>query len=252
MSERRKLVVFVPTEALDSVREALFAAGAGRIGNYERCSWHTLGTGTFRGGEGSAPSVGSAGRDERVQEARLETVYPVAREEEVVRALREAHPYEEPAFDLYPLLDPPARAPVAAPINAERVRLFTDGGARGNPGPAAFAYVLEGPDGETIAAHGEAFGTATNNVAEYRALVAGLAQAQELGVRELEVVSDSELMVKQMRGEYAVKNEALRRLHLEALALARGLEKVDYTAVRREHNKLADQLVNDALDAAAG
>ena len=169
MSERRKLVVFVPTEALDAVREALFAAGAGRIGNYERCSWHTLGTGTFRGGEGSAPSVGSAGRDERVQEARLETVYPVAREEEVVRALRDAHPYEEPAFDLYPLLDPPAPARVAAPVEAERARLFTDGGARGNPGPAAFAYVLEAPDGETIAAHGEAFGIATNNVAEYRA-----------------------------------------------------------------------------------
>src|SRR5438309_7902169 len=109
----RKLVVFVPTEALDDVREALFAAGAGRIGNYERCSWHTLGTGTFRGGEGSLPSVGRAGRDERVQEARLETVYPVEREAEVVRALRAAHPYEEPAFDLYPLLTPPAAAPVA-------------------------------------------------------------------------------------------------------------------------------------------
>src|SRR4051812_11674803 len=124
MGERRKLVVFVPTEALDAVREALFAAGAGRIGNYERCSWHTLGTGTFRGGEGSTPSVGSAGRNERVQEARLETVYPAAREEEVVRALRAAHPYEEPAFDLYPLLEPPAAPAVAAPIEADRARLF--------------------------------------------------------------------------------------------------------------------------------
>src|SRR3954466_4472083 len=105
MSERRKLVVFVPTEALDDVKEALFAAGAGRIGNYERCSWHTLGTGTFRAGEGSSPSVGTIGRDERVQEARLETVYPIDREADVVRALRAAHPYEEPAFDLYALLD---------------------------------------------------------------------------------------------------------------------------------------------------
>src|SRR3954452_6797698 len=118
MSERRKLVVFVPTEALDDVKEALFAAGAGRIGNYERCSWHTLGTGTFLGGEGSSPSVGTAGRDERVREARLETVSPAAREAEIVRALREAHPYEEPAFDLYPLLDPPAADPVAAPLQA--------------------------------------------------------------------------------------------------------------------------------------
>src|SRR3954454_8236997 len=107
----RKLVVFVPTEALDAVREALFAAGAGRIGNYERCSWSTLGTGTFRGGEGSVPSVGRAGRNERVQEARLETVYPVAREQDVVRALRAAHPYEEPSFDLYPLLEPPVVEP---------------------------------------------------------------------------------------------------------------------------------------------
>jgi hypothetical protein len=106
-SERRKLVVFVPKEALDTVREALFAAGAGRIGNYERCSWYTTGTGTFRGGEGSAPSVGVAGRDERVQEVRLETVYPAALEAEVVRALRAAHPYEEPSFDLYALLDQP-------------------------------------------------------------------------------------------------------------------------------------------------
>jgi hypothetical protein len=105
---KRKLVVFVPREALDPVREALFAAGAGRIGDYERCSWYTQGTGTFRGGEGTDPTVGEAGREQRVAELRLETVYPVEREAEVVRALRAAHPYEEPAFDLYPLAEPPA------------------------------------------------------------------------------------------------------------------------------------------------
>jgi len=93
-----------------------------------------------------------------------------------------------------------------------KARLFTDGGARGNPGPAAFAYVVEAEDGTLLAAHGEAIGVATNNVAEYRALLAGLEKAGELGVDELEVVSDSELMVKQMRGEYRVKNEALRGL----------------------------------------
>jgi hypothetical protein len=97
----RKLVVFVPPEALDSVRDALFAAGAGRIGDYERCSWYTEGTGTFFGGEGTDPAAGEPEREERVPELRLETVYPVERETEVVRALREAHPYEEPAFDLY-------------------------------------------------------------------------------------------------------------------------------------------------------
>ncbi len=104
----RKLVVFVPREALDTVREALFAAGAGRIGDYARCSWYTQGTGTFLGGETTDPTVGEPGREERVAELRLETVYPEELEAEVVRALRAAHPYEEPAFDLYPLAEPPA------------------------------------------------------------------------------------------------------------------------------------------------
>ena len=130
------------------------------------------------------------------------------------------------------------------------VRLFTDGGSRGNPGPAAYGYVLEDADGTVLAAHGETIGVATNNVAEYRALLAGLEKALELGVTELEVVSDSELLVKQMRGEYKVKNDALRALHGEASELAEGLEKVAYTAVRRAHNELADSLVNEALDRA--
>ncbi len=129
-----------------------------------------------------------------------------------------------------------------------KARLWTDGGARGNPGPAAFAYVLEAEDGTVLEAHGEAIGTATNNVAEYRGLVAGLAEAVERGVDELEVVSDSELLVKQMRGEYRVKNQALRELSLEAAALARRLARVEYRAVRREQNELADRLVNEALD----
>ena len=100
----RKLVVFVPREALDALRDALFAAGAGRIGNYEHCSWYTEGTGTFLGGEGSSPSVGRAGREERVAELRLETVFPAERQADVVAALRRAHPYEEPAFDVYELV----------------------------------------------------------------------------------------------------------------------------------------------------
>jgi len=100
----RKLVVFVPREALNEVREALFAAGAGRIGNYEHCSWYGEGTGTFLGGEGTSPNLGQAGREERVAELRLETVFPAERQDEVVAALRQAHPYEEPAFDVYALL----------------------------------------------------------------------------------------------------------------------------------------------------
>ncbi len=130
-----------------------------------------------------------------------------------------------------------------------RTRLYTDGGARGNPGPAAAAFVLEAEDGTVLDARGDAIGTATNNVAEYTALLNGLRRAAELGLTELEVVSDSELMVKQMRGEYKIKNEALRNLSAEASQLARALGSVTYTAVRREHNVLADQLVNDALDA---
>ena len=131
-----------------------------------------------------------------------------------------------------------------------KARLSTDGGARGNPGPAAFAYVLEAEDGTVLDARGQAIGIATNNVAEYRALVEGLRRAAEAGIDELEVVSDSELMVKQMRGEYRVKNEALRVLSVEAGRLARGIGSVPYVAVRREHNVLADRLVNEALDAA--
>ena len=129
-----------------------------------------------------------------------------------------------------------------------KARLSTDGGARGNPGPAAYAYVLEADDGTVLAAHGEPIGVATNNVAEYRALVEGLRKAVEVGVDELEVVSDSELLVHQMRGEYRVKNEALKLLWVDAQELADRLRKVTFTAVRREHNELADRLVNEALD----
>jgi ribonuclease HI len=127
--------------------------------------------------------------------------------------------------------------------------LSTDGGARGNPGPAAFAYVLEADDGTVLDARGEAIGVATNNVAEYRALVAGLERAAELGVTTLHVRSDSELMVKQMRGEYRVKNRDLQELFLQASRAARRVGAVTYAHVRREHNELADRLVNDALDA---
>ena len=130
-----------------------------------------------------------------------------------------------------------------------RATLWTDGGARGNPGPAAYAYVLEADDGTVLEARGEAIGVATNNVAEYSALIAGLRGAAAAGVHELEVRSDSELMVKQMRGEYRVKNRDLQALFLDASRAAREVGKVTYTHVRREHNELADRLVNEALDA---
>jgi ribonuclease HI len=132
-----------------------------------------------------------------------------------------------------------------------KARLFTDGGARGNPGPAAYGYVLESEDGHVLDARGEAIGVTTNNVAEYSALVAGLVKAVELGVDDLEVVSDSELLVKQMRGEYKVKSLGLRLLWEEASGLADRIRSIRYTAVRREHNELADRLVNEALDGEA-
>jgi ribonuclease HI len=130
-----------------------------------------------------------------------------------------------------------------------KAKLFTDGGSRGNPGPAAYGYVIETEDGQVLAAHGEAIGRATNNVAEYSGLVAGLERAAELGVKELEVVSDSELLVKQMQGEYRVKNEALKELWEDANDLERRFGRVRYTAVGRAQNELADRLVNEALDA---
>ena len=104
-ARRHKLVWFVPDDALDATRDAVFAAGAGRIGDYERCSWYTAGTGTFLGGEGTQPTIGERGREERTPELRVETVVPTERAAAVVAALLAAHPYEEVAYDLYPLTD---------------------------------------------------------------------------------------------------------------------------------------------------
>lgn len=131
-----------------------------------------------------------------------------------------------------------------------KVRLFTDGGARGNPGPAAFGYVLEAEDGTVLAAHGEAIGVATNNVAEYRALIRGVERARELGADELEVVNDSELVAKQINGAYKVKHAAMRPLYLDAMAALGAVGRWTVRSVPRAANAHADALVNAALDAA--
>jgi hypothetical protein len=102
---RFKLVWFVPEDALDVTRDAVFSAGAGRIGDYERCSWYTAGTGTFFGTAGADPAIGERGREERVAELRVEAIVPADVIADVVAALRAAHPYEEPAYDVYALLD---------------------------------------------------------------------------------------------------------------------------------------------------
>jgi hypothetical protein len=105
MAARYKLVWFVPREALEATRAAVFEAGAGRIGDYERCSWYAAGTGTFLGGASTQPAIGEAGREQRVSELRVETVVPGEGLADVVAALKAAHPYEEPAYDVYPLAD---------------------------------------------------------------------------------------------------------------------------------------------------
>lgn len=370
-----KLVGFVPEDAIDAVRQAVFAAGAGRIGNYTECSWSTPGTGTFRAGESARPVIGRHGTFEHVPELRFETVVPGHAVARVSRAFVDAHPYEEPAFDVYALrtpagvgrgriasmrvhaddvvaglasqglsaagehsaiqreavvvtvaplasilpsllelessavvvcsyateverallgerhldvitIDPAAVARAAGaqlqhrlasalnvrvdiadalafPVDVPNVGdeedgdgmlsgswcLNFDGGSRGNPGPAAYGFVLLRPDGSEAASVGEVLGSTTNNVAEYTGLIRGLECARELGVRNLDVRGDSELIVKQVRGEYRVKNEQLKPLHQQVMVLVSQFDSYSLEHVYRSDNAAADALVNEALDA---
>ena len=394
----KKLVGFVPVEAVERVSRAVFAAGAGTVGDYSECSFEAKGRGTFRGGLGATPRVGEVGRHERVTEVRWETVVPSGRVVHAVQAYIDAHPYEEPAFDVYPLEDllsrtgagrvgrverattlrslardvarrfdlrevlvagDPARqieraavvtgsgmsllaqaaeaadvlitgdvryhdadaagdlgvALIVVPHDVfeswatrrwattldERVRaqggsatyssaarspwthvgatlleddarllvqpsagladraagvddgpfvLRVDGGSRGNPGPAAIGVVLEDAQGAVLEALGARIGTATNNVAEYQALVAGLEAALDHGVRVVRIASDSELLVRQLNSEYKVRAAGLKELFLRARSLLAQFERFDLVHVPREENAAADALVNRALGAA--
>jgi len=377
-----KLVVFVPAADLDRVRESLFDAGAGAIGDYRHCSWFTEGTGTFLPMEGSNPAVGQVGRDEQTPEMRLETVFPSRKVDEVVKALVAAHSYEEPAYDIYPLEtrrhdagsgrvgelpsrmrladlaamlaeifgmrgarfvgdpDMPVRKAALVPgsgagyitlaagkadvlvtgdfkyhdaalgkelglglINLPhdisertalaawmprleremqphgvkvllssvptglwqaapaRVRiwmtdeeeksmhhLYVDGGSRGNPGPAGIGAVLADPDGEPLETLATYIGEATNNVAEYQAMISGLELALDRGVTRLAIFSDSELIVRQLEGAYRVKNEGLRPYYQQAKSLLSRLDEYEISSIPREANAHADELVNQALD----
>jgi ribonuclease HI len=131
-----------------------------------------------------------------------------------------------------------------------KVIVHVDGGARGNPGPAAAACVISSTTGEVLGEHAQLLGSVTNNVAEYRALLLGLERARELGASEIEVVGDSELIAKQVRGIYKVKHEAMKPLHREALAALKGFERWSIRTVPRAQNAHADSLVNAALDQA--
>ncbi len=432
-----KLVGFVPADDADLVRKAVFAAGAGVIGEYEHCSWSVAGQGTFFGREGTDPVAGRAGRDEAVDELRLEVIFPRRLRRRVTGAFVAAHPYEEPAFDVIPLenevaslglgrlgllpaattlaalaaevaavlhlpsvryagdggrevrrvavlpgsgaeaiargvaqvadvlvtgdvkyhearaaqaqglalIDAPhgvteqeavlrwaerlaealgpqaqvetyrnpavrvwnegqsaaggasaiagASAAAAAPATAgasatagaaadgvtladaseepspaapapasaaashpvanrsdDRYRLYTDGGARGNPGPAGIGARLLTAAGDVVEELADFIGTATNNVAEYQALIAGLEIALDRGVQRLDVFLDSELVVRQVNGQYKVKDAGLKPLHRQACLLLSRFHEVDVKHVRREQNADADALVNRAIDAA--
>ena len=422
-SDVLKLVGFVPEDDADLVRKALFAAGAGVIGEYEHCSWSTGGQGTFFGGETTRPVAGAAGRDETVSELRLEVVFPRRLRRRVTGAYIAAHPYEEPAFDIVPLenevaslglgrlgvlpapatlaalaaevaavlrlpsvryagdgarevrrvavlpgsgaeaiargvahvadvlvtgdvkyhearaaqaqglalidaphgvteqegvlrwagrladalgpgatvetyrnpsvavwcesaaaatgapvtavsapaagdalpatapapdapapaapvAEPPAPAKRAADRDDDRYRLHTDGGARGNPGPAGIGARLTTAGGDVVEDLAAFIGKATNNVAEYQALIAGLEVAIDRGVERLDVFLDSELVVKQVNGQYKVKDAGLKPLHRQACLLLSKFHEVDVRHVRREQNAAADALVNQAIDAA--
>ena len=131
-----------------------------------------------------------------------------------------------------------------------RVVVNVDGGARGNPGPAAIAAIAATPDGDLIAERGELIGVATNNVAEYRALLLGIELACEHGAGDVELIGDSELVVKQVRGEYRVKDAGLKPLHAQVRSALAGLDSWSIRHVRRERNARADALVNATLDAA--
>jgi len=389
-----KLVGFVPEGDLDAVRSAIFAAGAGVIGDYVHCSFSVAGEGTFLPQEGAQPVVGTVGQDQRAGELRLEAVFPRSLRAAVIDALVAAHSYEEPAFDVYPLENQATRVGlgrvgflpepmplgalarhVAAIFSLESVRftgdperrvarvsvvpgsggslieraagaadalitgdlkyhqadeacrvglslieapheiaegfalerwcerladeltgkgvevrffeqrrrlwrsssaeeepvrtaagtepahravassddhyqLYVDGGARGNPGPAGIGVRLLDPDGEPAEELGDYIGKATNNVAEYQALVTGLELAVDHGVRRLTVLSDSELVVRQLSGQYRVKDAVLKQFHEQAKRLLHQFQEVEVKHIPREENAAADSLVNAAIDGA--
>ncbi len=384
---RSKLVTFVPEVDLERVKAALFAAGAGTIGDYRHCSFTAAGTGSFLPVAGAHPSIGEVGRDELVPEMRLEMIFPTGREGEIVAALAEASSYEEPAYDIYPLesvrhnagigrlgeisperpladlagmaaelfglsearylgdagrsvrriavapgggasliplcaargadalvsgdfryhdalrarelglalVEVPHEVSEAVALQSwssllerelsaagvkvivsetansfwqtaqrrEQMRLspeeetsmhhlYVDGGSRGNPGPAAIGAVLRRPDGDTVETLANFIGDATNNIAEYQALIAGVEMALDHDVGRLSIFSDSELIVRQLQGIYRVKNEGLRPYYQQAKSTLARLERFELKSIPRESNQHADSLVNQALDEAVG
>jgi dinuclear metal center YbgI/SA1388 family protein len=387
-----KLVGFVPESDAEGVRRAIFAAGAGVIGDYIHCSFSLPGEGTFQPTERAHPSIGEVGVEQATGELRLEAVFPRALRRSVTDAFVAAHSYEEPAFDVYPvenevrslglgrlgflgapqtlsefagevgslfglpavrftgdgsrsvesvavvpgsgaslideavasradvlvtgdvkyhdadradrlglaLIDVPhevsegfalqrwslqlaeslqhakvavsffeeprrlwRRLALTAEIEEtmnglahmhnhsdDHAQLYVDGGSRGNPGPAAIGGRLLNSEGELEEEFADTIGTATNNVAEYQALITGLELALDRQVRKLTVHSDSELVCRQLTGQYKVKDATMKGYHQQATALLNQFQEAAVKCIRREENAQADRLVNEALDAA--
>lgn len=186
-------------------------------------------------------------------------VVKVRKASEVEKAARQAQEELDEAMNLSKVERDRRKAERAALAERERseaveekrplrTRLFTDGAARGNPGPAGAGAVIISPDGHIVAKVGKFLGDSTNNVAEYMGLILGLKRAKAMGIKELDVLADSELMVKQLSGEYAVKAEHLKPLHLEAEALLKGFADVTVRHIPREENAQADAMSNRAID----
>ena len=146
------------------------------------------------------------------------------------------------------IIKAPAPSTVSKRGGAGRFRMFTDGASRGNPGEAGIGVLIEDESGHIVKKLARYLGKATNNQAEYTALIDGLKAAAELGADEISVFADSELVVKQMKGEYKVKNADLQEKHGEAKRVASGFKKASYTYIPREKNKEADALANEAID----
>jgi ribonuclease HI len=214
----------------------LIAAAADRVEEYEAARV-------------PAPGAGSKGIKVRkqtdVEKAAARSATELDEAMELSKAEREQRKRERAAAEQR---EREEAAAAAAAEEAKRTRLYTDGAARGNPGPAGAGAVIVNPDGHIVAKVGKFLGDSTNNVAEYMALILGLRRAKAMGIKELEVLSDSELMVRQLAGEYAVKADHLKPLHDEAKQLLGGFGWIAVRHIPREQNEQADAMSNRAID----
>jgi ribonuclease HI len=196
-----------------------------------------------------APGAGSKGIKVRkqtdVEKAAARAAAEVDEAMELSKAERDRRKKERAAAET---AERAAAEASAAAEAAKRTRLYTDGAARGNPGPAGAGAVIVNVDGHVVAKVGKFLGDSTNNVAEYMGLILGLKRAKAMGIKEIEVLSDSELLVKQIHGDYAVKAEHLRPLHDEVQALLKGFQWIQVRHIPREQNAQADAMSNRAID----